>query len=161
MGAPTRTKQEAADRKLETGIQQNLTTPLTVGGKQYTAAQIATVLQARIDARSATDVAKAAYAKAVAAEAAQMAGSKGLLVGVKAVLLAMFAGAPDVLTAMGLSERKTPVKSVAVKSEAITKSAATRLARHTTGPKAKAKITGAVPVVAGPPAVTPGGVGHT
>jgi hypothetical protein len=155
---------QAADQKLLTGIDNNVTGTLTVAGTKYTAAQLAAVLQGRIDARNATDVAKATYQKTVAAEAAQVAGSKVLLARTKTVLLAMYAGSPEVLAAMGLSERKSPVKTVEVKAAALVKSEATRLARHTTGPKAKLKITGVSAAQAAAAPVTPvapGGTGHS
>ncbi len=152
LASTTRAEQQAADQKLETGIQQNLTSVITIGGTKYTATQLAAVFQARIDARNAVDVAKGAYQKALAALSTEIATSKGLVAGTKSVLLVMFMGAPDTLAEMGLSERKTPVKNVAVKAGAIEKSLATRVARHTTGPKARLKVTG---VAAAPAAAAP------
>ncbi len=163
----SRAVQQAADQKLETGIQQNLTSTITVAGVKYTATQLAAVFQARIDARTAVDVAKGAYQKALAALETELATSKALVAGTKSVLLVMFAGSSDTLAALGLSERKAPARTVSVKAGAIEKSLATRAARHTTGPKARLKITGTVaapavvaPAIAGGPG-TPGGSGHS
>ncbi len=151
MPSNTRAEQQAADQKLETGINQFLTSPITVGGKPYTAPDLDTVIQGRIAARNATDAAKAAYHGAVSAEAAAISGSKVLLEQTKAVLLVMFASAPQTLAAMGLSARKTSTRTVEAKAGAIEKAEATRKARNTMGPKARLKVTG---VTSGTAAVT-------
>ena len=56
-----------------------------------------------------------------------------------------------------MSPRKVPVKSAEVKAQAVVKLRATRVARGTTGPKARSKVKGVVPAVpptTGGPVVT-------
>ena len=55
-----------------------------------------------------------------------------------------------VLSEFGMTPRKRAKSTVATKLEAIAKSAATRVARHTAGPKQKANIHGEVPPPAKP-----------
>ena len=163
MARETKAEQQAADQKLITSLPLYLTTPLTVSGKSYTAAQLVTVLQGRVQARTSVDTAKGAYQNALAAEETTLAASKALVAGAKQVLLVMFAGAADTLAAMGLQARKTTTPDVATKSAAIEKSRATRTARHTMGPKAKAKITGATAATAVtvPATTTPAVTSHS
>jgi len=108
MEARNKASQQAADQKLQTGIKQYLTSAITVAGTLFTATQLGTVIQGRIDSRTATDVAAATYRSKVTAQAASIAGSKVLLAQARAVLLVMFASSPEVLAAMGLSEARSP-----------------------------------------------------
>src|SRR5580693_9503349 len=55
---------------------------------------------------------------------------------------AMYGNSNVVLGEFGMAPRKRAKATVATKQEAIAKSAATRVARHTAGPKQKAKIHG-------------------
>lgn len=52
---------------------------------------------------------------------------------------------PQTLAGFGLSPRKSTKKTLDTKVTAVAKTVATRKARGTTGPKAKAKIKGAAP----------------
>lgn len=66
---------------------------------------------------------------------------------IKSLVMGQFGDTPDsakMLDEFGYTPRKPRAKSVKVKAAAADKAAATRVARHTLGPKAKAKVKGVV-----------------
>jgi hypothetical protein len=65
--------------------------------------------------------------------------------GWRRTIIAMFGPYNAVLSDFGITPRKKPVRSVDNKKAANEKAKATREARHTVGPKEKAKIKGTVP----------------
>ena len=165
--------QQTADQNLVTGLQKHQATlpSLFIAGAAVPTATIITTVQSRMTARINTAAALAAYHTAVAAEVAAIAQSKALVSGTKQALKVMFAGQLAELGDFGMKAPKprtplTPEEKVA----ATAKAKATREARHTVGPKAKAKITGATvapvtapatPVPATPAAAAPTGTPTT
>ena len=142
-------KEEAADTKLTAGVTQyfgpgNVT--LTVAGVVMTPAAVEAAIQSRVTSANAVTTAKAAFIKAAADRKALLASTQSVVSAVRQIALIMYANQPDVLTFFGLAPRKAPVPlTLAEKAERAAKGAATRLARGTMGPKAKAKVKGVVP----------------
>jgi hypothetical protein len=134
------------DTKLVTGVQQHFipgNVSLTVAGVTYTPAQVIATIDSRVTATDSTTTARAALAKLVADAAAIKKQTQPIVNAVKQVALIMYANQPDVLTAFGLAPKKVPVPlTLAQKAERAAKAKATRAARNTMGPKAKAKVKG-------------------
>jgi hypothetical protein len=118
---------------------------LAFGGATYTVASLTALLQSFVTLVNAVSVARAAYKAQLVAVRAQM---PALLVVVHAYvqfIRATYGNSPDTLADFGLSPRKTAApKTVAEKAAAVAQNLATRAARHTLGPKAKAAIKGTV-----------------
>ena len=116
---------------------------LTVGGVTRSRAELVVTLQGRVAARASTAASKAAWQDAVAAERATIAASKATLSAVRAALAVMFAGCAELLADFGLKPRKARrTLTTEEKTQAAAKARATRAARHTMGPRARAKIHG-------------------
>ena len=156
----TKEQQQTADQNLIGGLQKHTVTipSLLIAGTPVPTTSVISTLQSRMAARAATATARAALQAAVQAEQDEGTQSKALVSGTKQALKVMFAGQIESLADFGLKGPKvrtplTPEEKVAVAAKA----KATREARHTLGPKAKAKITGAnsAPVIAPSPAPTP------
>ncbi len=148
MGNPNTAQERAADAKLAAGVTQffvpgNVT--LTVAGVVVTPAQVVAALQNRVSAIDATTTAKAALAKSYADGKTLRTTTQPIVNAVKQIALIMYANAPDTLTVFGLVPRKARAPlTLAEKAERAAKAKATRLARNTMGPKAKAKVKGTV-----------------
>jgi hypothetical protein len=78
--------------------------------------------------------------------------TKGFVGAFRTIVRGMFQN-PTTLADFGLSPRKSTKKTLDTKVTAVAKTKATRTARGTKGPKAKAKIKGTVPATA--PATKP------
>lgn len=147
-------------RKIKAGLQKYYpTTAIKVGGTDVQPAAMQSQLQGDIDANDASTQAKANWIVTVNAAKQADASIAPVLRTVRNRVFADFGDAPNaeaVLADFGYAPRKKGVKSVQTKAEAIAKSQATRTARGTKGPKAKAKIHGTVPVdgAAAEPAVS-------
>jgi hypothetical protein len=115
---------------------------LTIGGATYTPAQIVQIFTDRIASNKAAEAATAAKAAAIKADRDKRAAFASVVKAYRRMLEGMFSDSPDTLAAFGLAPIKVASKTVAVKSDAIAKSLATREARHTMGPKQKANIHG-------------------
>jgi hypothetical protein len=142
----TKEQQQAADQNLVGGLQKHAAAipSLLIAGTTVPVTSLISTLQSRMAARAATSSARAAFHAAVQAEQDEGTQSKAVVSGTKQALKVMFAGQIEALADFGLKGPKartplTPEEKVAV----VAKSKATREARHTMGPKAKAKITGA------------------
>jgi hypothetical protein len=148
--------QQTADQKLIDGLekhQANLSS-LLIAGTTIPTTSIITTVQSRIAARTNTAAALTAYHTALAAEEATIAQSKAVVSGTKQAIKVMFAGQLGTLSDFGMTAPKTRAPlTPAEKIASAAKAKATRAARHTMGPKAKAKITGATaaPVAAEAP----------
>jgi hypothetical protein len=157
---------QASDQSLVTGLQKHAATipTLLIAGTAVPTTSLISTLQSRMVARTNTALARAAFQAAVQAEQDEGTQSKAVVSGTKQALKVMFAGQIQELADFGLKAPKartplTPEQKVVVAAKA----KATRLARHTVGPKAKAKITGATaaavtapsPAPAAPPAAAP------
>jgi hypothetical protein len=149
-------EQQAADQKLIDGLTKHATflPTLVIGSTSYKTADIIGTLQARIDARNATASSRATWQAAVQAERDQRAKTQTVVSGLQQAVQVAFAGSIDALADFGLKPRKPRVMTPEQKTEAAAKAKATREARHTMGPKQKAKIKGTVstdPAPATPP----------
>jgi hypothetical protein len=171
-----RTSHQVADEKLIDGVKKHEQTlgGLLIGGVSYKPADITPVLQARVDSANRVLAARAAWAEAVQADRDEQAKSKTFVSGLRQALKVAFGKSVETLADFGLTPRKQAVVTPAQRVAATAKGQATRAARHTMGPKQKAKIKGAVaptapatspaapaPVVPPLPAPTPGAAGGT
>jgi len=118
---------------------------LAFGGATYTAASLTALLQSYVDLVDSVSVARAAYQAQLAAERAQMPALLVVIHAYVQFIRATFGSSPDALMDFGLLPRKKPQPlTMAQKALAVAKNLATRAARHTQGPKAKAAIKGTV-----------------
>lgn len=150
----TKQHQQTADQNLAAGLQKHAATlpSLLIAGNNVQTTSIITTVQSRMTARVNTATALAAYRTALASEQQTIAQSKAIVSGTKQALKVMYAGQLATLGDFGLKAPKprtpmTPEQKVA----AAAKAKATREARHTMGPKEKAKITGATVAPAAAP----------
>jgi len=111
-----------------------------LAGKTVATSDVAAALQARIDALRAAQSARGAWLAACSNEKAEQANSDVLLRNFFLTVKAMFDTQPDVLADFGIVPRKRATPTAQTKAAAVVKSTATRAARLTVGPKAKAKI---------------------
>jgi hypothetical protein len=141
------------DSKLIAGVQKRLSSQsFPVNDQPCTALQVVDTLQARISKALAVETARAALEAATKAFREERAQTAGFVSAFRSIVKGMFQS-PDTLADFGLSPRKSTKKTLETKVAAVAKTKATRTARGTKGPKAKAKIKGAAPAAA--PAVTP------
>ena len=141
----SKTKDDTEDRQLRDGLLAHAATlpELRIGGVVRTVADLAATLQARMDARARTAAARAAWRQAVAQEKAGMAASKPQVTGAVAALRVMYAGCNEELGDFGLKARKPRrPQTTEEKERAVARGKATRAARHTLGPRQRAKIQG-------------------
>ena len=138
---------------------QNVST-LTLGGSSVALADLKQQIQTDISASDASVQAKATWRTDVQAERNSHAKVNPVLRLFKLSVIAQFGdtqSATQTLADFGWSPRKSSTKTVATKAEAVAKTEATRVARHTMGSKQKAQVTGTVPKVipsgTSPPAV--------
>jgi len=152
--ADNKDQQQTDDQNLVAGLEKHQATipSLLIAGTTIPTTSIITTVQSRMAARANTAATLAAYHTALAVEEATIAQSKATVSGTRQALKVMFAG------------------QLAEKVAVAAKAKATREARHTVGPKAKAKITGATvapvtapatPVPATPAAAAPTGTPTT
>jgi hypothetical protein len=151
-----RIMQEAADQKLMDGIKkhESTLTSFTVAGATYKTADILGILQQRLTTAHAAESTRAAWLTAVKANKDERAKTRPVVSGVRQTIQVMFAGSTDTLAEFGLKPRKPrALRTPEQKAESVIKGKATRAARHTAGPKQKAKIKGTAPQAA--PATAP------
>jgi hypothetical protein len=129
-------------------------TSIPIDGVARTPADIKQQLQAMVVAADATQAARAAWVSASSAERAMHEGTTGLLGFLRTFVLLKFGGAAQATLAdFGFAPSKRTAPTTETKTEAVQKAQATRAARHTMGPKQKAKIKGTVTTTA--PATPP------
>jgi hypothetical protein len=154
----TKDQQTTDEQNLIAGLEKHATTlpSLMFAGVAVPTTTIITTLQSRIDARMNTATNRATWQAVVQAETATIAQSKAMVSGTRQALKVMFAGQIEMLADFGLKPPKprTPL-TTEEKAAAKAKADATRAARHTMGPKQKAKITGTTVAPATPPAQEP------
>jgi hypothetical protein len=136
-------------RLILSGIQKHFSgvTNITLGGTTVALADLTKQIQADIDASDTSVKAKAQLTVDVQAERASHTALDPDLRLFKFFVIAQFGDTADASTTLadfGYAPRKTATPSLAVKTQAAEKTAATRAARHTTGPKAKAKVKGTI-----------------
>jgi hypothetical protein len=152
--------QQTADQKLRDGLaakQATIPSFLILNVDMPTTDVIA-LLQRRIDAAKAVEPPLAAWRMAVQTKRTVLTTTAPTVAGLRQALLVMFGGSIDTLAEFGLKPRKAPaVVPPEEKAAAVQKGQATRKARHTMGPKRKAKIKGVVAETAPatPPTATP------
>ncbi len=135
----------AQDQSLLAGVQKNLANQtFTVNDQSCTTQDVVNVLQGRISKGLAVQAARAALAAAVKDNLDERSSTAGFVSAFRAIVKGMFQS-PGTLASFGLEPRKSTKKTLATKVTAVEKTAATREARGTKGPKAKAKIKGTVP----------------
>jgi hypothetical protein len=135
------------DRKLLAGVQKGLANQsFTINDKPCTAQDVVDVLQSRISKGLAAEAARAALQTAVKALREERAQTAGFVGAFRAIVKGMYKS-PETLAGFGLSPRKSTKKTLDTKVTAVAKTVATRKARGTKGPKAKAKIKGTAPAV--------------
>jgi len=154
VGRINKSSRANGNRKIVGAITKHLTTSVTLSGVTYTPAVLAQMFQGGIDVADATDVASNAWHAAVAKEKGQTEELSGLQTLLRSYVVATFGEASTTFTDFGFTPRKVTTPTAETKAEAVQKRLATRDARHTMGPRQKAKITGATtPAVNAPPAV--------
>ena len=152
----TKASRLALEKSLIDGTQKHLANQTFVIGKQTVTAQdVINVIQGRVNTAQAVNTAKAALQAARKTDTDQRALTKPFEDSFIAIVQGMFKDTPDILADFGLKPRKAPKVTVRVKAEAIAKNKATRVARHTTGKKAKKLITGTVNAAPAAPTPTP------
>ena len=155
----TKAMSNMADQQLIDGVHKHLAgMSLVLRNQTFKAKDVEKFLQERIDTRTATNAARAVWHGLLDAEEAKMEETNVLVSALRQVVVAMFGSDVTKLADFGIAPRKqatlTPDKQVA----RIAQMRATREARHTMGPKKKAKIKGvvdettpAIPTPAAPP----------
>jgi hypothetical protein len=136
---------------LAAGLEKHLPgASLTVASTVHKTPDLVASLAALPAAVTATAAAKAAWETAIEEEEALTAQLLPLVSGVRAIVYAMYSNAPDTLGDFGMSQHKQANESLAEKVAAAAKAKATRIARHTLGPKQRKAITGAAVAPASP-----------
>jgi hypothetical protein len=145
----SKTTQLARDQEMLAGIKKhsNTVTSWIIAGATYTAQQAENIVQARIDAALAVITARAALRNAVQAASTETGTTKQFVSGLRTATYVMFSSQADILADFGLTPHKARAIPTAVqKVQAVELRKATRVARHTLSPKAKAEIKGAATV---------------
>jgi hypothetical protein len=140
-------------QQLSAGIRQYLSGKvLTLAGKTVTAEQLLDGLDRYVAQLNSTDAAHASWiAEVRATEALETTEINPQIDALEHYLRGLFGSTSQTLVSFGLAPKRPPSRTVAEKAETAAKSAATRVARHTLGPRQKASIHGA----ATPPAAEP------
>jgi hypothetical protein len=135
------------NRKAIAGIQKHYANIATIvlDGVSYKPAEVEKILQDRIDLADATSAAKVTFHQAVAAERAASAKANAVYKALKARVFSDFKSSAETLGEFGLALYHRRALTPEQKVEAAAKRDATRKARHTLGPREKAKIKGQVP----------------
>jgi hypothetical protein len=160
-----RTNTQAHDAQVIAGIEKHLQTvsSLPLLGSTYTPADLAKLVQSRLDAASTTTTTKANWHSTVAAERALNAKLTPVLRALRQYVINVFGEARPVLADFGFAPSKLTTRTPEEKAAAVAKAIATRKARHTMGPKQKKGVKGAVtgivltPVSAPQPALATNG----
>jgi hypothetical protein len=119
-------------------------TPIAALGKTYTRAQMRAKLQDIIDLRQRVADAKGALRQALAVEEAQMPDLLAHAGAFRAHVKTAYSTDPVALAAHGIVPKVREAPSAETTLAAVAKRAATRKARHTMGPRQKARVTGDV-----------------
>lgn len=134
MGKNTKQDLIVNDTALQQGIDQKQpNTTWVVGPDQYTTAQIDAVLQKRIAANKASDLAHAAWLAACATATTTMEQTAPVVHAVEQRIRAECNNDAGALAVYGLKPTKKGQKSAQVKAQAAKKSAATRKKNNTMG----------------------------
>jgi hypothetical protein len=145
--ASQRATVEAQFKALVNGIKTELANvdSFVISGVTFTKQELVDKFQGRLDAAERTKTARTALHALVAQERQVQADVAKIRTGFKICLQGRLGKNSPELQKFGFTQAKTPQRPVANKAAGIEKSKATRQARHTTGKKAKLKITGTPP----------------
>ena len=145
-----RVSQLAGEQKLIDGTKQFLwqLQSIPVGSQMVTPPEIVKILDDRIALVKAAIAAADARAAAVKAERDERTKTTPFVNSLKRMVVGMFSQSPNTLGVFGLKAPKVAKRTVASKSVAVEKVAATRKARNTMGPKARKSVRGTVPSAA-------------
>jgi hypothetical protein len=125
----SRTDRVAADQAMIDGTTANqakLPGSFPLGSKTITPPEVIQVYEQRLVTARAAVAAEAARAAAVKADQDMRAQTRGVTLEYKRLILAMFAGSPDVLGTFGLKQTRPTPPSAATKAAAAAKAKATR-----------------------------------
>lgn len=129
-------------------------TSIPLNGIATAPADVKKALQNTINTADATEAARAVWVASSATEKGLRGTTVSTLSSLRTFVMLKFgSNALATLADFGFQPRKQTAPTVETKAAAAEKSLATRAARHTQGPKQKAKIKGTVPVTE--PATTP------
>jgi hypothetical protein len=147
---PNRPITQAHDGQVIVGIKKDLqnVSSVPIGGSTFTLATIETLLQSRIDAANAVDVARAKWLEATATYQALNAQVTPVVRGLRRFVIDAFGENSPVLADFGFSPPKKAVLTPEQNVAKALKAAATRKARGTMGKKEKLKIKGTVATTA-------------
>jgi hypothetical protein len=151
---PTKTSLQQRARDLIAGTQKHLANEtLAFDGATYTAAALVQLLQKLVDAIAAADAARARWKDALKELKDARATIVPVLGAFHSFVVNRFGNAPSTLEDFGIAPRKvrTPL-TAEQKAAAVAKRKATREARHTVGPKQRAKIHAPAATTPTPPA---------
>jgi hypothetical protein len=128
---------------------------LVLNGVTITAEELINSLLAYAAALTTSNEVHAQWGDTVAAARKLEPTANTQILGLENYVRMMYGNAKAVLGAFGMAPRKVAKRSAATQAEANERSLATRVARHTVGPKEKAKIHGEVPPAPQTPEVKP------
>jgi hypothetical protein len=131
------------NRKLVGAIRKHLTESVTLEGVKYTPARLAKMFQNGIDIADAADAASKAWHAAVATERARTRELSGVQASLRDHVSATFGAASTEFADFGFTPKAVRTVDAKTKADAVVKRAATRVARHTMGKRARLKVTGA------------------
>jgi hypothetical protein len=148
--APNRAFTQAHDGQIIVGIRKNLqnVSSLATGGSTFTLVAIETLVQSRIDAAGAADVARARWLDAVAKYRALDTQATPVVRGLRRYVIDAFGENSPVLADFGFTPPRKTVLTPEQNVAKAKKAAATRKARGTMGKKEKLKIKGTVDTAA-------------
>jgi hypothetical protein len=155
----SKVSRQARIQKVISGIQKYFLnqTALTLGGVSTPPTDLIKLLQSDIDASNAATATRALLTTDVQAERNSHQKVDPVLRFIKSFVMGQFGDTSDSahkLEDFGYSPRKPRVTKVQVKAVAADKARATRVVRHTMGPKQKAKVKGTVAVAPSTDAAT-------
>jgi hypothetical protein len=150
-----RTTRQNRVRLVLAGMEKHLasTPSIVIEGVPHSVADMRAMLQKDIAVTDAADKARADWRTSVQAERDSHTTSNPVLSGIKKYVQMQFGSTQSASTTLadfGYAPRKPRVVTPKTQVAATAKALATRAARHTTGPKAKLAITGAVQPPASP-----------
>ena len=152
-----RIDQTTAEQTLLDGLDKHAAEipSMVISGAMLTTKDMVATLQSRINAAKTTLSSRATWQTSIRTEQTLRDTTKTFVSGLKQGLLVAFAGQLDTLADFGLTERAVHVATPEEKTAAAAKAKATRVARHTMGPKQKAAIKGTVTAPAAARPATP------
>ena len=133
----------ARDQKLVAGVQSRMAglASITLNNQAMTPAQVVQTLQDRVTSGQTVETTHAAWTAAVQADQAKMEATKQFVTALIRLILSMYGGSPDVLTAFGVSAPKPREITAEKAAAAAKKGTATKHSRYPNGLKGVVKAT--------------------